>query len=405
MYSTYDQVGKAEDVSDIITDITPTDTPMFSLMRSEKVAARTFEWMEDSLASAADNKAIEGADASMATLSPTTLRSNNTQILTKAFQVSATADAIKTAVANVEIGDEDSEQLARRKINRAVLSLDDRTLSPAGREIYKTLGSSTRAELAGKKADDIEDSLKNAAESAQIKKLAGIYTISFLSVMALFGLGNVLLKVKRAGLPRPAKAKWISVIIAISAVLCGLIGNAMIDSRYVWTFFQYFIPSMLVVGIMLGRITLLKATLSGVRTLTASVVGPLTSLTKWVREQIDKINAQQIVFFTRGDNIANLNNALLYVRQNEHTNRLKIVLITNHEIKVPEKLSEELDLLDRAYPEIDVEFVTLEGNFSPELIQKLSEEWNIPKNLMFIGSPGGRLPYDLAELGGVRLII
>ena len=81
------------------------------------------------------------------------------------------------------------------------------------------------------------------------------------------------------------------------------------------------------------------------------------------------------------------------------------MLITNHEIKVPEKLSEELDLLDRAYPEIDVEFVTLEGNFSPELIQKLSEEWNIPKNLMFIGSPGGRLPYDLAELGGVRLII
>ena len=53
---------------------------------------------------------------------------------------------------------------------------------------------------------------------------------------------------------------------------------------------------------------------------------------------------------------------MLYVRQNEHTNRLKIVLITNHEIKVPEKLSEELDLLDRAYPEIDVEFVTLEGN-------------------------------------------
>lgn len=91
LYSTYDQVGKAEDVSDIITDITPTDTPMFSLMRSEKVAARTFEWMEDSLANAADNKAIEGADASMATLSATTLRSNNTQILTKALTLSAVA--------------------------------------------------------------------------------------------------------------------------------------------------------------------------------------------------------------------------------------------------------------------------------------------------------------------------
>ena len=95
-YTTYNQVGKAEDVSDIITDITPTDTPMSTLMKSEKTHARVFEWQEDSLASAAVNAAIEGADASMATLSPTTMRSNVTQILTKAFQISATADAIKT---------------------------------------------------------------------------------------------------------------------------------------------------------------------------------------------------------------------------------------------------------------------------------------------------------------------
>jgi hypothetical protein len=32
----------------------------------------------------------------MATLSPTTMRSGNTQIMTKAFQVSATADAVAT---------------------------------------------------------------------------------------------------------------------------------------------------------------------------------------------------------------------------------------------------------------------------------------------------------------------
>ena len=96
LYSTYDQVGKAEDVSDIITDISPTDTPFTTMVKTEKVSARTFEWQEDSLAAAANNAAIEGADASMATLSPTTMRTNNTQILTKAFQVSATADAIKT---------------------------------------------------------------------------------------------------------------------------------------------------------------------------------------------------------------------------------------------------------------------------------------------------------------------
>jgi amino acid transporter len=39
-----------------------------------------------------------------------------------------------------------------------------------------------------------------------VKLLAGVYTISFLSVMALFGIGNMLLKVKRNSLPLPEKA-------------------------------------------------------------------------------------------------------------------------------------------------------------------------------------------------------
>ena len=66
------------------------------MIRSEKVSARTFSWLEDSLAAAANNAAVEGADASMATLTDATERTNNTQILTKAFQVSATSDAIAT---------------------------------------------------------------------------------------------------------------------------------------------------------------------------------------------------------------------------------------------------------------------------------------------------------------------
>lgn len=95
-YTSYSQVGKAEDVSDIITDISPTDTPMVSLIKTQKVSARVYEYQTDSLASAADNKMVEGADATMATLTATTMITGNTQILSKAFQVSATSDAIKT---------------------------------------------------------------------------------------------------------------------------------------------------------------------------------------------------------------------------------------------------------------------------------------------------------------------
>lgn len=302
-----------------------------------------------------------------------------------------------------------SAELRRRRVNRAVLSADSAVVSDAGKALFKTLSAEDRANLPTLPAEELTAELSaklyTAGENGQIKKLAGIYTISFLAVMALFGLGNVLLKVRRANLPRPAKANWLAVLIAISAVVAGLVGNALIDSAYVWTFLQYFIPAMLVILVMLSRIALLKGSLHVVRSLTASIVGPMTRLTKAVREKIDDINAQQIVFFTRGDNIANLNNAMLYVRHNEHTNRLKIVTVINDQVKAPENLAQELEFLDQAYPEIDIDFVQLEGQFGPDMIQELSDKWNIPKNLMFIGSPGGRLPYDLGELGGVRLII
>lgn len=96
-YTTYDQVGKKEDVSDIISDISPLDTPMFTLMKTEKIQARVFEWQEDAIrASNADNAIVEGADATIGSLTPTTMRSNTSQIMEESFQVSKTADAIAT---------------------------------------------------------------------------------------------------------------------------------------------------------------------------------------------------------------------------------------------------------------------------------------------------------------------
>ena len=122
-------------------------------------------------------------------------------------------------------------------------------------------------------------------------------------------------------------------------------------------------------------------------------------------KKIDQINSQQMVFFTRGDNIGNLNDALLYVRANEHANRLKVVTVVREGEQAPVGLEQDLQFLDRAYPEIDIEFKVLEGRFGPELIQELEERWGIPANFMFIGSPGDHFLYGLAELSGVRLII
>ena len=95
IYKTYEQIGLAEDVSNIISDITPTDTPMYSMIKTEKVHARQYSYMTDSLAAAASNAQLEGFTASAGTAIPTTMINGNTQILQKACQVSATADAVK----------------------------------------------------------------------------------------------------------------------------------------------------------------------------------------------------------------------------------------------------------------------------------------------------------------------
>jgi hypothetical protein len=95
-YSTYDQVGLAEDVSDVIENISPTKTPFQSSIGSEKISARLFEWQEDALRAPADNKKIEGFVASDVARTATTMRSNNTQIMQDTFRISATADVVKT---------------------------------------------------------------------------------------------------------------------------------------------------------------------------------------------------------------------------------------------------------------------------------------------------------------------
>jgi len=341
-----------------------------------------------------------------------------------------------------------------------------------------------------------------------LESLAGVYTLSFLSVMALFCLGNILLKVKRARLPRPVRAPWSYVIAAILAVVAGIIGNTIVrrpanlfyvspagkiehEASFVLlgprgettlevaagsslaevveqvnastaktgikaqatastlalvtneigsdaeielrilhgqfeiagahgdhaiaqgadgmsnlrVFLQYFLPALLMVSVMLGRIALLKASMFVVRGTIGALLKPMHNTVLWMRQKIDEINSQQFVFFTRGDDIANLNNAMLYVKNNEHTNRIKIVTVVKNSREVPAGLEQELRFLDEAYPSIDIEFVVLEGAFGPELIEELSQQWGIPKNFMFIGSPGDHFLFGLAELGGVRLII
>jgi hypothetical protein len=97
-FTAHTAIGQREDLIDVIYDISPTETPILSTLARTKATAVFHEWQTDSLASATSaNAAVEGADPTSATISPTVRLGNYTQIVQKTIQVSGTLEAVNKA--------------------------------------------------------------------------------------------------------------------------------------------------------------------------------------------------------------------------------------------------------------------------------------------------------------------
>ena len=97
-FDTYDSIGEREDLSDVIYNISPTDTPFLSSAAKTQATAVLHEWQTDSLASAVTNNAvIEGDEATADAVAATTRLSNSSQILDKVVTITGTQEAVDKA--------------------------------------------------------------------------------------------------------------------------------------------------------------------------------------------------------------------------------------------------------------------------------------------------------------------
>lgn len=113
--TTYDEPigtgGNREDLSDIIYDITPTDTPFLTMAGSGgKAKGTSHDWLTDELNNPAENAAVEGADAGADTSTDRVRLDNKTQIFTKTAKVSGTQEDVDKAGVKSEM----AYQIARR---------------------------------------------------------------------------------------------------------------------------------------------------------------------------------------------------------------------------------------------------------------------------------------------------
>ncbi|MCB0697488.1 MAG: APC family permease, partial [Chitinophagaceae bacterium] len=239
----------------------------------------------------------------------------------------------------------------------------------------------------------------------EIGPLAGVYTISFLIVMVYFGYGNFLLKIKRSRLPRPEYAAPFVVAIAVLSLIVALYGNIKMHPEYLVVFLQYFVPAIVIIILFLRRNQMLQYLLIIANSFFDSLQRVSLISRFHLKKAIRKLSGQEFVYFTKGDDISILNKVMMYVSENEITRKLKIVAVVNEEQEVAPQFMVDFEVLDRAYPEIKIEFIQIKGEFGPKIIEELSKKWNIPQNFMFISSPSDRFTHRLEDLGGVRLII
>src|SRR5262244_674954 len=109
-FDSYHSIGNKDDLSEVIYNISPTQTPFLSMAQRLKATNTFHEWQTDSLAAAAQNAVIEGDDATLDVISPTQRVGNYTQISDKTVVVSGTQEAVDKAGRKSEL----SYQIAKR---------------------------------------------------------------------------------------------------------------------------------------------------------------------------------------------------------------------------------------------------------------------------------------------------
>jgi hypothetical protein len=98
-HDTYQAAGIHEDLSELVSMITPEETPFTSnLAKSKDVKDTRHKWQTDELAAPdLTNAQVQGFQYDYANVSPSAEVSNVTQILSKEFRISKTLDAVNTA--------------------------------------------------------------------------------------------------------------------------------------------------------------------------------------------------------------------------------------------------------------------------------------------------------------------
>jgi len=156
-FSSYDAKGNREDVSDIIYDISPTETPVLSMIPKKKATATKHEWQKDALAAAvADNFVIEGNDAVTDASAASTRLDNQCGISDKVCVVTGTQESVNSAGRRSEMGYQMEKRMKelKRDVETSILA-----------NTAKVVGNDTLARKVGGLQSWVKTNVNDAADA------------------------------------------------------------------------------------------------------------------------------------------------------------------------------------------------------------------------------------------------
>jgi amino acid transporter len=275
-----------------------------------------------------------------------------------------------------------------------------------------------------------------------VAALGGVYCFSFLAVMMIFAIGNIMLKVKRPSLPREISVPWIQAIAGLLSIAVAFLGNVVAKADLLQYFFVYCIIIGSLVFIMFQQVRITRflykmllprsvnkhsseLSLFDLESVPESVQG-ITSSTrtegditisssnsnskdkKTCRDALGlalkEIKDVPFVFFCKHDDLPLMNKIILYIKRNEQTHKIIIVHCAKGAGTDTDMLGEHVKLLDLLYPKIKISLLVIDSPFSPSTVEWTSQRLSVPLNAMFISCPDENFSMKVHQLRGMRIV-
>jgi len=131
----------------------------------------------------------------------------------------------------------------------------------------------------------------------------------------------------------------------------------------------------------------------------------LLPIEHWAANVLAGLESNAVIFLTKSADFSSLNQALLYILENEESRNVLIVHVFKREEYIPKHLVEYIQLLDCQYPKVQIDGIFVKGEFNPGVLNIIEEETGIPLNCMFMSCPTNKFQHRLDKMKGVRVII